>query len=259
MNRDKLAIRYFAAWNERDASELLSLMHSQASYYDAFWQESCPAEHLGEYLCANIDLESRWYRPYDALIPTQNGMIVRYCAFDTDDQAGLAPLYNGAEVFTVSGNSIMTVSDYYCDPTSADLIEIASLAQAQRVRADIVSGGLSGKSFGHIQRRIADVATDSSVLLGASLTVAKLAEHVGCSVMHLLHVLEEYKNTTFHEFISECRARRASKLMLDTSDGDIRFDKIAENSGFETVNELDESFRSTFGLGAEEYMQKFSK
>ena len=259
MNRDKLAIRYIAAWNKRDVPELLSLMHSEASYYDAFWQESCSGEHLGEYFRAHMDLESRWYRPNDALIPTRNGMIVRYYAFDTDDQAGLAPLYGGADVFTVSGNSIMTVSDYYCDPTSADLIEIASLAEAQHGRANIVSGGLSGQSFGRIQRRLADVATDSSVLLDPSLTVAKLAEHVGCSVMHLFHVLEESKNTNFNEFISECRARRASILMLDTSDGDISFDRIAEKSGFESVNDLDESFRSTFGLGADEYMQKFSK
>lgn len=259
MNREKIAIRYFAAWNNKDLSQLLSLLHPQASYYDAFWQESCSGEHLSEYLGANLELESRWYRPNDELIPTQNGMIVRYSTFDADDKEGLAPLFNGAEVLTVSGGLIMTVSDFYCDPTSADLVEIASLAEGQHGRANVVAKGLGKKSFVHIKRRLNNVATDLSVILDSSLTVGTLADYVGCSVLHLFHVLEEYEDTTFLDFVNECRARRASKYMLDTSSGNVALDRIAENVGFETISELDESFQATFGVAADEYLQRFSK
>ena len=259
MSRDKLAYRYFAAWNDNDVTELLRLFHPDASYYDAFWQERCSGKHLAKYLDSALELESRWYAPSGELIPIRNGMICRYVAFDGDDKEGLEPLYNGADIFTISGGLIMTVSDYYCDPTPADLIEIALLAEGQHGRASVVSDGLSGKSLGHIKQRLDALATDSTLTLDSSLTISMLADHVGCPVMHLFHVLDEFYNKPFLDFVDECRARRASKLMLDSTGGQIRLDTIVEKAGFETVGQLNESFQKTFDMSVYQYLQRFSK
>ena len=259
MNREEMAERYFAAWNQRDLSALLKLLHSQASYYDAFWQESCSGQHLPKFLEASLHEETRWYRPIGELIPVPNGMICRYAAFAAHDPAGLETQFTGAEVFTLSDGLIMTVSDYYCNPGTEDLVEIATLAEGQHGRASTIERGLGAKTSSRIKRRLAETATHLSVILDPSLTVTKLADHVGCSVMHLFNVLEEQKRTTFLEYVAESRARYASTLMVEAGDGDIRLDRIAERSCFETLEELDEAFEATFGIDAGAYLEKFAK
>ena len=259
MERKELVDRYFVAWNQKNVSGLLRLMHPQASYFDAFWGETCSGRHLSKYLDANFEMESRWYKPDDDLVTTQNGMVIRYVAFDSDDPEGLMPLFNGAEVFTLSDDLIMTIGDYYCDPSATDLIEIATLAEGQHGRANIVQRGLGTKISGRIKRRLSKQAKDMTVIRDPSLTVTKLADSVGCSVMHLFHVLEDQKDTTFLEFVNECRARYASTLLVETSNAEIRFDRIAEQSGFESVTEFNKEFQITFDISADEYMQKFTK
>ncbi len=259
MDREGLVDRYFAAWNQKNESDLLRLMHPQASYFDAFWGESCSGQDLSKYFGANFELDSRWYRPDDDLIITQNGMVVRYVAFESDDPEGLMPLFNGAEVFTLSDGLIMTVSDFYCDPNAIDLIEIAGLAEGQHGRANVVQRGLGTKTSSQIKRRLAKLAKDTGVLRDPSLTVTKLADHVGCSVMHLFHVLEEQKDTTFLEFVNECRARYSSTLLVDPSNGEVRFDRIAEQAGFKSVTEFRSAFQTTFGISPDEYLQQFAK
>ena len=257
MDREKLAKRYFAAWNDKDVPELLRLMHPQASYYDAFWQESCSGRHLSKFFKTNFALDTLWYELNDVIIPTPNGMVIRYAAFAGDDSERLTPLFNGAEVMTVSDGLIITISDFYCDPNPAELNEIAVLAEGQHGRINVVQRGLSARTSSRIQGRLAELATDTTVILDTSLTVTKLADHADCTVMHLFHVLEELKNTTFLQYITECRARYAATLMTDTADGDIRLDQIAEQSGFESIKEFNDAFDSTFGISAHEYMEKF--
>jgi AraC-like DNA-binding protein len=233
-------------------------MHPQASYYDAFWQESCSGAQLGKFFAASFEEERLWYRPLAETIPTPNGVIVRYEAFHQDDALGVAPIYNGAEVLTLADGLILTISDYYCDPTPAELVEVATLAEGQHARVSAIERGLSARTAARIRRRLAELASGSVVILDPSLTATMLADHIGCTVMHLFHVLEETQNTTFVEFVNGCRARHASTIMIDTPEGDVRFDKLARRCGFQSVEELDDAFRSTFGLPAEEYMSKFA-
>lgn len=257
MDREEIVTRYFEAWNNKDTSGVLRMMHPQASYYDAFWQESCSGRHLGKYFSASFEEDLRWYRPHGELIPTPNGVIVRYEAFDSEDALGVTPIYNGAEVFTLSDELIMTVSDYYCDPTVPDLLEVASLAEGQHGRANVIHRGLGARAAGRIKRRLAKIAAGSPVVLDSSITVTKLADHVGCTVMHLFHVLEELMDTTFLDFVNGSRARQASRFMLDNDDSEVRFDRLSERCGFESVKDLNEAFQLTFGMSAHDYMEKF--
>lgn len=259
MDRDETVDRYLEAWNQKDASSLLKLMHPHASYYDAFWQESCSGRHLAKYFKTNFELDGYWYRLSDDIIPTPNGMIARYEALHYDDDMGLAPVFNGVDIFTMAEDLVMTVSDYYCDPTPAALIEVSMLAEGQHGRANVIQRGLGTKIASRIKRRLTEIAADTTVILDTTLTVTSLAEHVGCTVMHLFHVLEDVHNTTFLDYVNGCRARHASTIMIDAADGDVRFDKIAEQCGFESIKELNDAFQKTFDLTADEYMEKFAE
>lgn len=258
MDRKELVDRYFLAWNEANLSDLLRLLHPQASYYDAFWGETCSGGDLAKYLGANLELELRWYKQDNDIVGTPNGMAVRYSVFDNDDTLGLNPLFNGAEIFTVSSDVIMTVSDYYCDPSTADLIAVAALAEGQHGRADAVQRGLGAKSSNRIERRLAELAREFTLFLDPELTVTKLATAVDCTVMHLFHVLEERKQTSFLEFVNECRARYASTLLVETPRAEVRFDNIAEQSGFESIEDFRRAFQTTFDVNPDEYMERFA-
>jgi AraC-like DNA-binding protein len=258
MERDEIVNRYFEAWNQKHTSGLLKLMHPQASYYDAFWQESCSGKHLAKYLSTNFEFDRYWYRQSEEIISSPNGFIARYEAFYRDDDLGTAPAFNGVDIFTMAEELIMTVSDYYCDPTLSALIEVSMLAEGQHGRANVIQRGLGANTASHIRRRLADIAADATVILDASLTVTILSEHIGCEVMHLFYVLEELQDTTFLDFVNSCRARHASTMMIEAADGDVRFDVIAEQCGFESIKELNDAFQLTFDLTATEYTKKFA-
>ena len=153
----------------------------------------------------------------------------------------------------------MTISDHYCDPDPVELIEIAKRAEKFHSGANVAKLGLSAKTSGRIQRRLAELVGSESILLDPTVTVTQLADYVGCSVMHLFHVLEEEKETTFIQYVNECRARYATTLLVDMSNGTVDLRNIAQRSGFESVEELNSAFQSTFGTTAEEYLQKFSQ
>jgi len=257
MDREETVVRYLDAWNQKDTAGLLRLLHPQASYYDAFWQESCSGPHLAKYLSANFELDTYWYRLADEIIPTPNGVIARYEACHRDDDVGLTPVFNGADIFTLAEDLIMTVSDYYCDPTRSALIEAATLAAGQHARASEIHRGLGKKTTGHIKRKLAEIAADKTIILNPSLTVTSLAEHIDCTVIHLFHVLEKVQETTFIDFVNGCRARHASTIMIDAADGDVRFDVISEQCGFASIHEFLDAFQTTFDLTADEYMEKF--
>ena len=255
--RYSIAERYNDAWNRRDVEGVLQLLHPKASYHDAFWKETSSGVDLRKYFKTEILNYPRWYRLQGGPIPTTSGMIARYVAFDRDDPAGVEPLYNGATIFTLSGDMILTISEHYCDPNQEDLIAIADLSEARHSGSHVAPLGLSSRTSSDIRRRLKELAANTSVYRDPSLTVTQLAEHVDCSVKHLFHVLEEVMDTTFCSFVNECRCRYASGLLLDSPDREVRFDRIAEDSGFESVVDFRKAFIETFGLGPDQYLERF--
>jgi len=259
MDREELAGLYVDAWNQRDAKELSKIMHPQASFHDTFWGETFSGSDLLKYFNTNLAADNYWYRSVGELIITPDAVINRYVAFESNDPEGLVPIYKGAEVVTVSNGLIMTITDFYCDPNPVELKEIAKLVEKRHGQSNIAPLGLSNKTSSRIKRRLAELAKDMTFFLEPSLTVTQLADRIGCSVMHLFHVLEEEKETTFLKLINEIRARYASTLLVDVASVDIRFDRIAERSGFESVEEFRNAFQSTFGISADDYVESFSK
>ncbi len=259
MTLNELAKRFLDAWNQKDIKAVLKLTHPQASFYNAFWGETCSGDDLPKFLRANFDEDTRWYKMDGEVITTLNGMVARYIAFSNGDPEGLHAIYNGAEIFTISDGLIMTVSDFYCDPNPVDLIEISKFVEKQHGRANIVPLGLSAKASNAINRRLRALAEDGAVFLEPTLTVTQLADHVGCSVMHLFYVLEEEKQTTFLQFVNECRVRIATSVIETMPRMDISLDLLAKQSGFRTTKDFNTAFTSTFSMSAEEYVRKFGQ
>ena len=259
VNRADLAKRFVKAWSQKDLSAMLDLMHRHASYHDAFWGETCSGIDLEKYLATNLEEETSWYRIDGEPVPTCNGIIIRYTAFNQSDPEGTVPVYSGAEIFTYSGDLILTISDYYCAPSADELIAVAALAERQHCQSYVAKNGLGARTSSCIKQTLRDLVFNSTVYIDPAITVTKLADCVGCSVMHLFHVLEEEMDITFLVFVNQCRSRYASKLLMNTCDIDANIEQIAETSGFKDVSEFRHKFRNTFGMDPEKYINKFTK
>lgn len=259
MDQQEMAERYLAAWNQRDASAILDLTHAQVSYYDAFWSETASGPEFARYLQNSLDSATHWYRRDGDYLLTLNGLVMRFLAFHQDDVIGETPLFNGAEILTFSDGLIMTISDYYCDPEPVDLMELAGMAEKQHGQANVAPLGLSAKTSGRIKRQLMKFAADQTVFLNPSLTVTRLADYTGCSVMHLFHVLEEEMDKTFSDFVNEARARFASSLLVESVNGELDYSDIASQCGFESATEFRQAFQNTFADSPEDYSRKFAK
>jgi AraC-like DNA-binding protein len=236
----------------------MKITHPQASYYDAFWGETSSGSDMPKYLSADFENDTRWYKQDGEYLITLNGLVLRYIAYDEDDTEGVEPVYNGAEVLTFADGLIMTISDFYCDPEPVDLIEIAESVEKLHSRANIAPLGLSARTSGRIKKRLSELAAEQTVFLNPSLTVTQLADLVGCSVMHLFHVLEEEKGTSFDEFVNDSRVRYATTLLVEKSYSDLELRAVARASGFEAIGDFRDAFHATFGVTPEEYSRKFA-
>lgn len=256
--QEEIVHRHLAAWNEKKIDQVLKSLHPQASYYDAFWGETCAGADLQKYLRDEIQGDPRWYRPEGRIIVTPTGMAARYVAFERDDETGIEPVYSGVEIFTMTDGLIRTISDFYADPNPEDLVEVAERSELMHSAANTVVMGLSARSAGRIKRRLDAIGHDVEVIRDPKLSVTRLADTIGCSVMHLFHVLEEELGSSFNSYIGECRARYASSLLLghDISAGDL--ETIAFQAGFESLQQFMEAFENTFGTSPYDYMQQFS-
>ncbi|MBT8101133.1 MAG: helix-turn-helix domain-containing protein [Gammaproteobacteria bacterium] len=257
MDALEIAHRFCVCWDRQDVTGIERLLHPQASFHDSFWGETVSGNELTKYLRASFDEDTRWYLVDENFLLTPNGIIIRYLAFDQADTNGTNPVFNGAEVLTISDGLIMTISDFYCDPDAVQLLEVSQLAEARHGQFNIAPLGLGAKTSGRIKRELARLSTESTVFLDPEFTVTKLANHIGCSVMHLFHVLEVEKQTSFVVFVDECRARFASSLLADIPAGTIDLERVAAQSGFADIGTFHSAFQQTFGTSAEQYMRQF--
>lgn len=237
----------------------MSLLHPQASYFDAFWGEACSGRDLQKFIKTELETEDLWYRTDRNVIPTRSGMIVPYVAFAAEDVAGISPLFNGAEIITIASGLIRTISDHYCDVRTENLMAVAQGDETRHESSATMVDGLSTQELNRIQRRLRELSSSTGIYVDPSLTVTKLADHVGCSVMHLFHVIEKQMDTTFLAFVRECRARHATRLLVDEPGSAKRFDEIAADCGFESVQEFRSAFAATFGINPNDYMAQFER
>ena len=257
MEIEELVERYNAAWNDRSVPDLLRIFHPEGSYYDAFWGEHCSGENLGQYFKLSFETDTRWYRSAGDPVLTENGFILRYDAFDVSDPAGHTVVFKGADIITVSGGLILTVSAFYVDLNPADLIQVSRNVELRHARSAAAPLGMSARTAERIKRRLAELGEQTDIYLNANLTVTHLADRVDCDVMHLFHSLEVEYGTSFEHFVNECRARHATTLLVDVLPKSVDPEFLARACGFESAEQFEAAFSSTFHMTAEEYAQRF--
>ena len=142
MDLEILVDNYVSAWNRRNVEDLLNILHGGFAIYNAFWMESSVGKDAATYLRDILEEERYWYQRTGASIPFDNGVVYRYTAHELNDSTPGNCLFSGAEVLNIRNGRILSISDFYCDPSEKALIEVAKLTSARHGQSKYVKSGI---------------------------------------------------------------------------------------------------------------------
>lgn len=259
MDVERLVDDYIKAWNQHDISQLLNLMDKRATYFDAYWMEYCNGQNLARYLQDSMAEENYWYERIGNVISVDNSVVYRYVAHErTDSKIGLA-LFNGAEVLIFRDNKIVTISNYYCNPDQSALEEVAKLAARRHAQTRHIKSGLGAFKASRFSSLLLDTMGQDQIYLDASLSQSQVADKIGCSVDHLLQVIGDEFGTSFKSFLDQYRVKHARELLLKDSEDPNFIVRVALQSGFQSLENFNRSFRRLIGESPAEFHNRNAK
>ncbi len=182
----ELVDRYLEANNARDLDAVMELLHPGVAYYDSFWRETCVGIDFRQYLADWFEIDTHVYRQIGELVIVEDQSVgFRYGAYDESE----GEVYRGAEVLVLNAGKILTISDYYCDPSQEALEEVVSLSIKRHGSPKYASSGFGAAPGSHVRRQILNMRDRDAVHLDADLTVHRLAESLGCTPGQFFRVL----------------------------------------------------------------------
>ena len=85
--------------------------------------------------------------------------------------------------------------------------------------------------------------------LAEKLTLKMVADHFGVSVSTVTQLFQKKAQTTFHEFVTQCRMEKARKLVLKGKPLEV----VGRAVGYRDHSTFYRAFRQTFGVSPREY------
>ena len=256
MTIEELISRYYAAWNSRDADAALGLMHPGAAYYDAFWMETCVGRDLQVYLRDALAEEQFWYERAGDIITTPHGIIGRYDAHEYSAGNVGDVVFNGFEIFRVHDGRILTVSNFYCSPVEADLVELAELTAVRHGLTRHANDGLSALVVARIRKRLSACLDDDRIYLDPDTDRARLAEIIHCTPEQLGIVLENHFRTDLGNLLDRRRIEYAKQLLLDDHDNPRFIEDVASAAGFRSARKFSNRFAEIVGVTPKAYRRR---
>jgi AraC-like DNA-binding protein len=248
VNSKELVETYINAWNQRDVAGLLELMYAGAAYYDAFWMETCVGSDLAQYFQDAMDEEPFWYVQVGEVIETKNGVVFRYSAHDPDASKIGEPLHYGAEILNVVDGKILTITDMYCSSNPDDLLEVAKLAARRHGLTTHVNSGLGALKKARIRAGLSRSVDEDKVHLDPELTIAQLADAVGCTLDQLRIVIKNEFGAGIADFLDIRRVETAKELLENNPDDPDIIDKASRSAGFSSVRQFRTKFADVIGV-----------
>lgn len=253
---DAIVKKYIDDWNQQDVAGLLELMHPGAAYHDAFWAETCVGRELAQYFQDAMDEEPFWYEQVGDTISTRSGVVFRYAAYRCSELRNGEPDYYGAEVLVLKDGKILTVTDIYCSGDSANLEEVADLAERRHGLPSYTKGGLGALKTSRIKEGLAVSFEEEKVHLDPNITMTQLADRIGCTVDQLSTVIENHFRSGFSEFIDTQRIEYAKGLLEDDPDCSRVLDLVSSSAGFASTSEFTKRFLDIVGVTPEEFCRQ---
>ncbi len=256
MDLDTFVKSYIDAWNRRDVAGLLELMHPGAAYHDAFWAETCVGRELEQYFQDAMDEEAFWYEQVGDTIITGSGVVFRYAAYHDRESTNGEPTHTGAEILVLTDGKILTVTDIYCSADPANLEEVADLAERRHGLPSYTKSGLGALKTSRIKDALTSSFKEEQVHLDPDITMAQLANRIGCTLDQLSIVVKSYFQSEFSELIDAHRIEYAKGLLENDPECWRVLDSVAGSSGFASTRQFTKRFVDIVGVTPEEFCRQ---
>ena len=248
MDPEKLVESYVSACNRQDIDGLLEIMHEGFAHYDAFWMETCVGRDAVQYFRDSFDKDQYLLQRVGKVIVIDDCVSFRYNAHAPTDPEFVRALFNGAVVFNVHDDKLMTVSDFYCDTDQYSLQEVTKLVARRHGLPKYAASGLSAYKASLYRKQLSTLMQDEKVYLDPELTLSQLASQIGCSMDHMSQLINTEFGTDFHILMKERRLRLARDLLLEESDDPNYAYRVAARAGFQSFEDFADSFKEMFGM-----------
>ena len=185
---EDLIDRYVDAHNKRDIDALCALTAPGVAYYDAFWRESCVGRDFRQYTQDWLSTDVFTYSRNGPAVVNGDGAAFRYTAIDPGQANPHEALYTGAEILTVAHGKIVTISDYYFDPSQEALEEVIASSATRHGQATYATHGFGTARKSELRKRLREMIDRGALTPQTDLTVMELAASIGCTPSQLLEL-----------------------------------------------------------------------
>lgn len=116
---------------------------------------------------------------------------------------------------------------------------------------------LSNEVLDQYHQKIESIIKSKSLYLRPKLCLDDLSIETGIPIKYVKEVLSEKLNSTFFEFISKYKIRRAKRLLIKIDDDHFSISNIAIESGFNTDESFVALFKKYTNMSPENYRIKY--
>ena len=231
---------YLEAWNCGHVNGLLALMSPEVRYVDEAWQEELTrdelAEELADYFSSyryHYELSGDIFCVGDRFAFQYRGKLTRPC--------GEELLLRGADFITLRGGLAVEIRDYYQQP------EEKTERPGGEFGGQYVKSGLSRQDMAELLAQIEQAMHRDKLYLDSSLSLPKLAMHIGTSVNHVSQAINAGLQSNFFNFINRNRVEAAVKILESEEPPFLSTEEIASVVGFNSTSTFYSAFQKVIG------------
>ena len=116
---------------------------------------------------------------------------------------------------------------------------------------------LSNEVLDQYHQKIESIIKSKSLYLRPKLCLDDLSIETGIPIKYVKQVLSEKLNSTFFEFISKYKIRRAKRLLIKIDDDHFSISNVAIESGFNTDESFVVLFKKYTNMSPKNYRIKY--
>lgn len=246
---------YIAAWNHQDPKRVADHLADDGIYRDI--PENLQRTH-DEWITTLSELFARDHSQYELIgdIMTSRDSIAfqyRVSANANGGRNGFARSYCGAEFMTLSGDSAMTITDYYELPGMSRHATPAQVAQNNSLKSKYAKSGLNAIQLDKFKLRLKEIMQTEKAFLMPNLTLPKLAAAVDCSVNHLSQVINSGFGMSFFDYLNQHRIEYAKELLSQYDGVNSAILNVAFAAGFNSNSAFYAAFKKCIGQTPAQY------
>lgn len=248
---------YFEAWNDRDPVAVADHLADDGTYCDVPLNIRRNHDELIISLQEFFAQQQHRYELIGEILEGDHTIAFRYRMYPLvqDRKQPKPDPVNGAEFITLTGDTALTIHDYYDSPGAQQplVAEAATRAAAKQANTKYAKSGLKDDQLGDYKARLQQVMEAEQAYLRSDLTLPRLAELVDCSVNHLSQVINAGFGVSFFDYLNRYRIQHAKRLLRELDGQSSAVLNIAFTVGFNSNSAFYAAFKKNVGQTPAQY------